>query len=284
MKQSFIFLFLFLITVIPFHANADLLNSAVRIKAQIPEKARTSKFLGKEREGSGIVIDDEGHVLTIGYLVLEAGSVEITDVDGRVIAAAVEGYDGDSGFGLLKALSPLQARPLRLSDSSDIQSEERLRVVSSQDDTVVQQVVVLERGTFAGYWEYLLENAIFTVPAVNAFAGAGLVNEKGELVGIGSLFLKRNFQSTMVPSNMFVPTEALLPILDDLKRSGRSSSPPDSKSWEHSCEKPGGFFPFRLESRKCWSQSAADPPPGERTEAARFDFCGPQPGLPDGSI
>ncbi|MEC7212908.1 MAG: serine protease, partial [SAR324 cluster bacterium] len=151
-----------MITVIPFHANADLLNSAVRIKAQIPEKARTSKFLGKEREGSGIVIDDEGHVLTIGYLVLEAGSVEITDVDGRVIAAAVEGYDGDSGFGLLKALSPLQARPLRLRDSSDIQSEERLRVVSSQDDTVVQQVVVLERGTFAGYWEYLLENAIFT--------------------------------------------------------------------------------------------------------------------------
>ena len=172
---------MFLITVIPFHANADLLNSAVRIKSQIPEKARTSKFLGKEREGSGIVIDDEGHVLTIGYLVLEAGSVEITDVDGRVIAAAVEGYDGDSGFGLLKALSPLQARPLRLRDSSDIQSEERLRVVSSQDDTVVQQVVVLERGTFAGYWEYLLENAIFTVPAVNAFAGAGLVNEKGEL-------------------------------------------------------------------------------------------------------
>ena len=226
MKQSFLFLFMFLITVIPFHANADLLNSAVRIKAQIPEKAHTSKFLGKEREGSGIVIDDEGHVLTIGYLVLEAGSVEITDVDGRVIAAAVEGYDGDSGFGLLKALSPLQARPLRLSDSSEIQSEERLRVVSSQDDTVVQQVVVLERGTFAGYWEYLLENAIFTVPAVNAFAGAGLVNEKGELVGIGSLFLKRNFQSTMVPSNMFVPTEALLPILDDLKRLGRSSSPP----------------------------------------------------------
>ena len=128
-------------------------------------------------------------MLTIGYLVLEAGSVEITDVNGRVIAAAVEGYDGDSGFGLLKALSPLQARPLRLSDSSDIQSEERLRVVSSQDDTVVQQVVVLERGTFAGYWEYLLENAIFTVPAVNAFAGAGLVNHKGELVGIGSLFL-----------------------------------------------------------------------------------------------
>ena len=146
MKQSFLFFFLFLITVIPFHANADLLNSAVRIKAQIPEKARTSKFLGKEREGSGIVIDDEGHVLTIGYLVLEAGSVEITDVDGRVIAAAVEGYDGDSGFGLLKALSPLQARPLRLSDSSDIQSEERLRVVSSQDDTVVQQVVVLNGG------------------------------------------------------------------------------------------------------------------------------------------
>ena len=91
MKQSFLFFFLFLITVIPFHANADLLNSAVRIKAQIPEKARTSKFLGKEREGSGIVIDDKGHVLTIGYLVLEAGSVEITDVDGRVIAAAVEG-------------------------------------------------------------------------------------------------------------------------------------------------------------------------------------------------
>ena len=87
-------------------------------------------------------------MLTIGYLVLEEGSVKITDVDGRVIAVVVEGYDGDSGFGLLKALSPLQARPLSLSDSSEIQSEERLKVVSSQDDIVVQQVVVLERGDF----------------------------------------------------------------------------------------------------------------------------------------
>ncbi len=134
-------------------------------------------------------------------------------------------------------------------------------MVSSQDDTVVQQVVVLERGTFAGYWEYLLENAIFTVPVVKAFAGEGLVNEKGELVGIGSLFLKRNFQSTMVPSNMFVPTEALLPILDDLKRSGRSSSPPPGPGWElrSSSNTEGSWFSeFPAEVRPCFQESVKE--------------------------
>mgnify|MGYP001468476584 CR=1 FL=1 len=180
-------------------------------------------------EGTGMVINAERQILTIGYIVSEAKSVEITDVDGRVIPASVEGYDGNSGFGLLKALSPLRAQPLILADSSNIQAQEQLSVVSGLNDVVQQQVFVLERATFAGYWEYLLENAIFTVPVVIASTRAEILNEKGELVGIGSLYVQRSFQSSKVPCNMFVPTEVLLPILEDLKRYGKPSNSP--KPW-----------------------------------------------------
>ena len=141
---------LIFLTVSIFPLKAESFNSAVRVKALIPESARTVSFLGQKREGTGMMIDAEGRILTIGYIVPEAKSVEITNVDGRVIPASVEGYDVNSGFGLLKALSLLRAQPLLLADSSNIQAQEQLSVVSGLNDIVQQQVFVLERATIAG--------------------------------------------------------------------------------------------------------------------------------------
>ena len=119
-----------LFTVSIFPLKAESFNSTVRVKAFIPESARTASFLVQKLKGTGMVINAEGIILTIGYIVSEAKSVEITDVDGRVIAVSVEGYDGNSGFGLPKTLSPLRAQPLVLTDSSNIQAREQLSVVS----------------------------------------------------------------------------------------------------------------------------------------------------------
>lgn len=214
---------------LPAEVQAGPLDAAVRLEAEIPANARTAPTLGERREGVGIVFDDEQRILTIGYLILEARTVRVIDVDGRVIPAAILGYDGDTGLGVLQALAPLRAQPIALGDSEPIEPSTRLQVLSRNLDSMMQEVVVLERSNFAGYWEYLLENAIFTTPAIPDFAGAGLVNEQGELVGVGSLFVRRPYQDMLVPGNMFVPTEVLFPILEDLIREGRPNRP--AKPW-----------------------------------------------------
>ncbi|MGB1132416.1 MAG: S1C family serine protease [bacterium] len=219
--------------VLPMLGTSSLLanpvNAIVGLEVKIPVTARTAASLGANRRGSGIVIDDEGRVLTIGYLILEASKVSLVDVDGKTIPATVIGYDGDTGFGIVQALTPLQAEPVALGDSTQLKVGSQLKVVSREIDSVLQEVIVMDRENFAGYWEYLLEDALFTTPAVPSFAGAGLINDQGELVGIGSLFVRRPFADQLVPANMFVPIEALQPILSELIRQGQISRPP--KPW-----------------------------------------------------
>ena len=208
---------------------ANPVNAIVGLDVKIPVTARTAASLGVHRKGSGIVIDEEGRVLTIGYLILEASKVSLVDVDGKTVPATVIGYDGDTGFGIVQALKSLQAEPVALGDSTQLKVGSQLKVVSREIDSVLQEVIVMDRKNFAGYWEYLLEDALFTTPAVPAFAGAGLINDQGELVGIGSLFVRRPLADQLMPANMFVPIEGLQPILSELIERGQISRPP--KPW-----------------------------------------------------
>ena len=142
-------------------------------------------------------------------LILEAGKVSLVDVDDKIVPATVIGYDGDTGFGIVQVLTPLQAEPVELGDSTKLKVGSQLLVVSREIDSVLQEVVVVNRENFAGYWEYLLEDVLFTTPTVPAFAGARLINDQGELVGIGSLFVRRPFVDQLMPANMCVPIEDL---------------------------------------------------------------------------
>ncbi|MDG2198027.1 MAG: S1C family serine protease [SAR324 cluster bacterium] len=163
----------------------------------------------------------------MAILILEASKVSLVDVGGKTVSATVIGYDGDTGFGIVQALTPLQVEPVALGDSSKLQVGSQLQVVSREIDSVLQEVIVMDRENFAGYWEYLLEDALFTTPAVPAFAGVRLINDQGELVGIGSLFVRLHFADQLVPANMFVPIEAIQPILSELIEQGQVSKPPE---------------------------------------------------------
>jgi S1-C subfamily serine protease len=90
------------------------LDAIVHVHAEIPAEARTAGFLGTEREGSGVVIDDAGLVVTIGYLIIEAMGAEVTTVAGKVSRADIVGFDTDSGLGLLRAADPLEVKPIPL--------------------------------------------------------------------------------------------------------------------------------------------------------------------------
>lgn len=207
-------------------AVAGPLDAVVGVRATIPEDARTAHSLGTERAGSGVVIDEDGLVLTIGYLILEAISAELELVDGRTVPAEVVAYDHETGFGLLRPLSPLGIAPIKLGRSADLSEDREVLVAGASGTEPVIGAVVVSRREFAGYWEYLLPDAIFTSPPHREFGGAALIGRDGRLLGIGSLIVSDAAgPDTTLPGNMFVPIDALKPILSDLLAHGRATGP-----------------------------------------------------------
>jgi S1-C subfamily serine protease len=207
-------------------ADADeTLSAIVRVKAKIVPNARSAATLGLQREGSGALVRD-GYVLTIGYLVIESESIEVTGADGRSVPAGLAGYDHASGFGLLRLLAPLAGKPLPLGDSSGLAEREPAMIASYGGRDAVDVVYVVSRRPFSGSWEYLLESAIFTYPPVMNWSGASLIGVKGELLGIGSLIVNDAAGAgTQSPGNMFVPVDLLKPIFEDLIAKGRAAGP-----------------------------------------------------------
>jgi S1-C subfamily serine protease len=201
----------------------DLLRSVVLVEATIPEDSYTAPMLGTERSGSGVVINENGLVLTIGYIIAEAESVQLTTSSGRKIEAHPLAYDQETGFGLVQALEPLNLPALPLGDSAGLQPGDDVFVAGVGE---VIEGKLLARQEFAGYWEYLLDEALFTAPIHPSWGGAGLVGSDGRLLGIGSLQLQAATTGGAEDINMMAPISLLKPILDRLVSTGRSGNPP----------------------------------------------------------
>jgi S1-C subfamily serine protease len=231
------------------HDVDHTLRSIVKIRASVPDSARTARALGTEREGSGIVIDAEGHILTIGYLILEAESIEILGPDGNPVPAAFVGYDHKTGFGLVQARGSFSVSPMKLGRSSEINEGDPILVASYGGSETVQGARVVSRNDFAGYWEYLLEDALFVAPPHSNFGGAALIGRDGQLLGIGSIFTQVELPGFgTVPCNMFVPIDRLKPILTNLITAGRSPGPPQPWLGLHADEAHGRVFVIRVTS------------------------------------
>jgi S1-C subfamily serine protease len=208
----------------------ELVSGVVRIKTYINPDGRSVSNLGRERDGSGIVIDENGLVLTIGYLMVEAHAAEVITNAGRTLPASVVGYDHETGFGLLRTLEPLRIKPLAMGKSADVKEGDRVLVASFGGPGMVAPVHVASRRVFAGSWEYLIDQAIFTTPPHPAWSGAALITREGKLAGVGSLIVgDATGAKDNVAGNMFVPIDLLYPILGDLLADGRVSGP--AKPW-----------------------------------------------------
>ena len=199
-------------------------EAVVGIEVQIVDGASSSATLGTARQGSGVLISDDGLVLTIGYLVLEAESLQIVTHDGRRLPARVVAYDQATGFGLVQALAPLGSRPVLLAPRHARPDETTLTVVSGGDEAEVEAVKLVSRRAFSGPWEYHVEGALFTAPPARQHSGAALFNARGELLGVGSLVVPdaRGPGQPRTPGNLFVPVELLLPVLAEMRAQGRS--------------------------------------------------------------
>lgn len=204
--------------------SAPLRHSLVSLRAAVPEDAFTADALGTLREGSGVVIRDDGMVLTIGYLITEAEEVWLTAHDGRVVPGHALAYDQETGFGLVQAMGELDLPALDIGDSASARPGDPVLFADGQGQSVEGEIVA--RQEFAGYWEYLLESAIFTAPAHPSWGGAAVVDGNGALIGIGSLRLQMAAGEEVADINMAVPIELLPPILDDMVRRGRAAREP----------------------------------------------------------
>jgi S1-C subfamily serine protease len=202
------------------------LAAVVGIRARIPADAFTAEVLGTEREGNGVLIRPDGLIATIGYLITEASEVWLTLADGKSVPGHVLGYDQESGFGLVQALARLDVPALELGNSGDMRPGTSVVAAGAGGTGHSVAAHVVARQEFAGYWEYLIDDAIFTAPAHPFWGGTGLIGPDGRLVGIGSLQLEHaGPDDETMPINMYVPIDLLTPVLDDLQTLGRPNRP-----------------------------------------------------------
>jgi S1-C subfamily serine protease len=202
----------------------QLLRSIVSLRATVPDDAFTAAALGTIREGSGVVIRENGLVLTIGYLITEAEEVWLTTSEGRVVPAHALAYDQETGFGLVQALGPLGLPALAFGDVDRAGLGDPVVLADGAGQWVRASIVAMQE--FAGYWEYLLDEAIFITPAHPSWGGAALVDAQGKLLGLGSLRLEMSEDGEASAVNMVVPINLLPPILDDLLTRGRANKLP----------------------------------------------------------
>lgn len=197
----------------------------VSIKTSVPEDALSASLLGAERQGHGARIREDGLIVTIGYIIHEADQVWISS-NGITVPGFVVGYDFDSGLGLVKPSMPLEGPTIPFGSAHALQVGEQVIAAGGPDSEVIDAKVVAKQ-EFAGRWEYLLEEAVFTAPHHESWSGASLINDRGELCGIGSLVIQgfdlRGLRTTV---NMFVPIELIAPIIDEVCEYGRRQTPP----------------------------------------------------------
>ena len=197
-------------------------QAVVGVQVGAAEGARSAETLGKQRAGSGVVIGPDGLILTIGYLMLEADAIQVVTHDGRTLPARPVAYDQATGFGLIRPLLPLRGIvPVPLGSANDIDPGSPLMASTGGDESEVALTQLVSKRSFSGYWEYHIDNALFTSPPLRNHSGAPLFNQRGELLGIGSLFVGNAMgDNRPLPGNMYVSVDLLKPILAEMQQTG----------------------------------------------------------------
>jgi S1-C subfamily serine protease len=204
----------------------NALDSVVGLRAEIPEDAFTAQILGTERAGSGVVIRDDGLVLTIGYLITEASTIWLTTNKGNVVGGFPLAYDQATGFGLVHPLGKLGVKAIERGSAGACRVGENVVMAGHGGRAHSLKATIFAKREFAGYWEYVLDEAIFTAPAHPQWGGAALIGADGKLLGIGSLLVQEKIDAGTLQGNMIVPIDLLAPILDDMLKLGRPNRPP----------------------------------------------------------
>lgn len=204
-----------------------VLSSVVAVRTTIPQDAYTASRLGTERAGSGVIIGSDGLIVTVGYLLTEAESIWVVDASGRAMPAHIVGQDQESGLGLVQPLEHMHRPPLSLGKSSEAAVGDSIMIASFAGRDHATPTRIIARQEFAGYWEYLLDEGIFTAPAHPQWTGAAAIDRNGNLIGIASLIFQQFVMgNATIDANLVIPIDLLKTVLPDLIKSGRVDRPP----------------------------------------------------------
>lgn len=219
-------------------------SSVVGLRAHAPEDAFSSSYLGTERQGSAVMIDaEEGLLITIGYLISEVESITLSAVGGTTAQAHAIAYDFPTGFGLIRSSSDLGVGALEFGNSADVRESDTAIVAPAGGRGAAIEALVVSKREFAGYWEYLLDYAIFTSPPHPHWSGGALLDSDGKLTGIGSLYVQDAAPGgDALPGNMFVPIDFLKPILEDMRTLGQARRSPRPWLGMYTVEAKGRVF------------------------------------------
>jgi S1-C subfamily serine protease len=248
------------------------LGAVLGLRTTVPEDAFTASTLGTERAGSGVLIRKDGLVLTIGYLITEAETIWLTSLGGGAVPGHVLGYDQETGFGLVQALGRLDQPALELGTGQRVGAGDKAVMAAEGGRRHAIAARVVARQEFAGYWEYVLDRAIFTAPAHPFWGGAALIGADGRLIGIGSLHVQHSSASGRElrrDVNMVVPIDLLPPILDDMLTYGRPNRPPRPWLGLYATEVEDAIVVAGISERGPASKSGLRP--GDRIIAVRED-------------
>ncbi len=227
------------------------LDAVVMLRAEVPDDAFTASILGTERLGSGVVIREDGLTLTIGYLITEAEDIWLTTNAGTAVQATVLAYDQATGFGLVQPLGHLGAPALPRGSARQCSPGDDVLFACHGGRPHALKAKLVARREFSGYWEYVLDDALFTAPAHPQWGGAAVIGMDGRLLGIGSLLVQEVIADTPMQGNMVVPIDLREPILADLLRLGRPDRPP--RPWL-------GMYTAEINGRLVVAGVAADGP------------------------
>jgi S1-C subfamily serine protease len=206
-------------TILPFARPPQ--DALMALHSKIPDSAMTAELLGTERNAHAVQVTPEGLLLTVGYAVIEADEVWLTNRKGQTAEAIVLAQDYDSGLALLKPTVPLGLHHLETATADTLKVGATLGVLGAGDREA--QVVTLHAfEEFAGRWEYLLEHACYTLPLYERWSGAALLNQEGKLCGLGSLAMGlRSPQGEIEPGNLFIPVDLVMPHLEYMRDHGQ---------------------------------------------------------------
>jgi S1-C subfamily serine protease len=216
------------------------LDAVVQLRSEVPEDAFTASILGTERLGNGVSIGEDRLLLTIGYLIAEAQTIWLTTNRGEVVAGYPLAYDQVTGFGLVQPLGRIDVPALARGSTASCSPGDDVILVGHGGQAHALKAKVIAKREFAGYWEYVLDEALFTAPAHPQWGGAALLGMDGRLLGIGSLLVQETLAGQSVQANMVVPIDLLEPIYEDLRTRGGANRPPRPWLGMYTTEADGG--------------------------------------------
>ncbi len=207
------------------------LPSSVDLRVEIPERHPSSRTLGSERMGSGTLVDPQGYIITVNYVVMGARTITVTLMGEKQYAGELIAQDFESGLALIKI--PAQDLPyLRPAPGDEVQTGQATFIVASTGNTGrrVSGGYVTSLEAYDAQWEFLLEKSIRTTAFNPGFGGGALVDFQGRLMGVVAFNLNE-----MAKFSLAIPIEYYFQYEQELKQHGMVRSRPQ-RSWL-------GFYP-----------------------------------------